>query len=81
MANTSAAYVLLILAVTYLVANFMITLVNPFWSGVESSALFTFTTTWGQDLATWLTTIRTTLGLISLIAILYSGFILTREPA
>lgn len=78
--ENSAAYMLLILASVFVLGSFIITLVNPFWNGLEGSALFVFDTQWGQDLDTWFSMVHRWVGLILLIAIIYSAFIVTREP-
>lgn len=76
----SAAYFLLFLAIAFLIGGILITVINPFWDGLESSPFMTFGTTWWSDFADWAATIHNWIGLIILIAILYTGFIRTRDP-
>lgn len=76
----SAAYLLLFLAITFLVGGMILTVLNQFWNELETSQLFVFGTTYWQDFTSWATTIHNWIGLLVLVAILYTGFVATRDP-
>lgn len=79
MARSSAAYFILVIAIGFLVVGGVFTLLAPTWSAILDSNLFTFTTQWGKDYATWQTGIYDWVMLFSLIALLFYAFIRSRR--
>lgn len=75
----SAAYLVLVVAVAYLVFGFLFTLLAPTWSAILDSQLFVFQTQWGKDYASWQQGIFDWLMLLSLIALLMFALIRSRR--
>lgn len=78
--DVSAAYLVLLLAVTFVVFGLLLTMLNPFLVGLLESPFYDFSTSWGQDFAGWVGTVQSSLGLVLLFAILYTGFVRSRDP-
>lgn len=76
----SAAYLVAFLAITFLVGMLLFTLIDPFWSGMLDSQLFTSTTETGNNTAGWIKAFYNWVWLPGLLAILYTGLVKSRRP-
>lgn len=77
--QNSAAYIILTMVVAFLVMGFVFTVIAQPWSAVLDSQMFSFETSYGQDLAAWTQGIYDWAMLFALIAMLMYGVIRSRR--